>query len=245
MSADRGSGSQGAAPSSALPWLAAAVFVLLAAVLMRALLPACGALPFFGGWFADYCPTAQRAPSSQIAAALSDDRAALEDDIAALEREIAGLDCPAGPAQQAALPDPEPERESTIEEALEDQDLRSLAGCWTLNSDYRVRDVETDEVYPVTDWKVCLDEQGNGSQDLVFGNGTTCKGPVKASFTPDGRLILRDQGDVPCSRGFRIFERETSCRAGSSGQAQCESRSVNRNDGRTRVEMRRQQSQGE
>ncbi len=113
-----------------------------------------------------------------------------------------------------------------------------MEGCWNLESDYRLRDVNSGAIVQVNRWQVCLDAQGRGNQTLRFSDGTTCEAPVAASFNSAGRLVLRDQGNVQCSNGTQIFERVTTCSLNSQGQADCVTTQRETNS-RSNVRLRR------
>ena len=80
---------------------------------------------------------------------------------------------------------------------------------------------------------------GVGRQELTFDNGNRCRGPMGGEFAPDGRLVLRDQGDVPCDGGELIFEREIGCERVDGEYARCEAVGL-RDGSRAPVTFRRE-----
>lgn len=122
------------------------------------------------------------------------------------------------PPEEPAEPPPEPD---IPEQEWEEQDLGLLEGCWERVTNMVVIDHETGEETPVAEWRICFDEQGNGTQELTYENGVTCSGTVTAEFRPDGRMRLIDDGDLPCSDGTRIFRGINDCRRLPDGTARC------------------------
>jgi len=209
---------------SLLWWLGWLLLALLIFMLFRMALPACGVST---GWapysLFDSCEVRAEALPRPDA---ESERAALEAEIASLERAIADADrqCVAQappPAQTTPAGPP-----STIEEVIRDKDQTKLAGCWDLDSDYRMY-INRDKSRPLTvsKWRVCFDESSRGSQDLEFSNGMTCGGDVEASFGDDDLTIL-DEGNVPCSQGMRIIQRRIVCRVQDDQRAHCKARHV-------------------
>jgi hypothetical protein len=68
---------------------------------------------------------------------------------------------------------------------------------------------------------MCFDANGNGSQDLVWENGTRCSGPIRGHFLPNGRLQL-DESEAPCTDGSRNLRAETECTRAADGTADCD-----------------------
>lgn len=228
--------------------LAVAVLVPLAilgllGVLAALVTPACG----LNGWV-EFCPDpAPSGPRAAVAAEAAR-RADLEREIAALERRLATLPaCPVPvpvetppqtpaetPPQRAETP-PEPDIDPDRWRA---RDLGVMEGCWQLDSDYSITNLESGDVLSVNDWQVCLDAAGAGRQTMRFDESITCEGPVQASFNAEGRLVIADQGNLPCSNRFQIFERVTTCSLDPSGGADCVSTQVE-TDSRAPVRLRR------
>lgn len=145
----------------------------------------------------------------------------------------------APPRPPPPTPPPAPPQAQDIpEQAWDNRDLSFLEGCWTLISDYRLRDVDTGQITGVRSWTMCFRPDGGGSQTLVFDNGVSCSAPVQAAFSGGG-LTINDQADVQCQNRFRIFRRVISCRRLPDGTAQCDSRQPGRGEGGSRVLFRR------
>lgn len=206
-------------------------FVFLVTMLVALILPACGARPPFLGFLAPFC--SEPVAADPRLAAADADRRALEDEIAGLERELAQLRC----TQPVAELPQRSEEDETMEDVIREGDEQALAGCWDLISDYSIRDQSTGASYPVESWQVCFDEQGQGEQRLRYENGVQCNGPVRADIS-SGTLRISDIGDLPCSNGFRIFERVTDCQLTGSGRVRC-MQTQERTSSRTSVEIRR------
>ena len=79
-------------------------------------------------------------------------------------------------------------------------------------------------------WEMCFDSLGRGDQEIVMSDGATCSEPVTAIFLEDGRLQIDDQGNVHCSDGSYIFQRNITCNLEPGGEAACQSRQPERGD---------------
>ena len=213
--------------------------VALAAIGLAALvLPACGIAPL--AWL-QTCPR-PGPPASTRLDALAERQRALEAEIAGLQRRVAAL-----PACEVPAPVVPPEPVVTAPPAAapdiprdrwDERDLSVLDGCWNLDSDYAMQDVQTRAISQVSAWQMCFDAAGRGQQTLRFPNGMTCSGPLGSTFNADGNLEIDDIADVACSQGARIFRRISTCSLNREGRADCVSRSVD-HPGRATFTMRR------
>lgn len=211
-------------------------FLAAALVLVFALLPACAAISFLG-----IVPEDCRPPLPDPATARMEREAErgalLLAEIRRLERQLlARANCPVAPPPAPPAPEPEPEPEPPADpppEQTEDQfdrdrweqgDISIMEGCWLLDSDYKLRHIETGELITVPFWRACFDADGNGTQELRMSNGAECSGPMTADFTSDTEMQLSDNADVPCSQGLRIFKRTTQCTLDQNDRAVCVSR---------------------
>lgn len=155
-------------------------------------------------------------PPSPLAgqlAALDADRATLQAAIADAEAALAGRQCTATP------PDPNAPFDLS---AWQEGDLAALHGCWALDSTYRTRDVDSGVVvsYPV--WTVCFDTGGQGYQQVFGDDGSVCEGQVTAEIGPEGRLVIAEPDNLPCSDGGFIHRRQISCAMNVGGLAHCD-----------------------
>ena len=200
----------------------ALALLLLSLMQAAALLPSCGLQLETSGYLRfNFCPDPGPAgPSPELAATLQR-RATLEDRLHDLERRLAGLPA-CTPVREPPPPPPDPNRLDA--ERWEGQDIALLEGCWSLASDYSLRNRTTGEVTTVEAWRMCFDAEGRGDQRLARTDGDECTGDVSASFAEDGTLEIRDDANVRCSGGSYIYRREISCTLEPSGEADCETR---------------------
>ncbi len=199
-----------------------------------------------------WLPSACAAPAALEARARLADLAARNDslrrEIDQAERELAARQCvaqwpepepppeplpppappvlplPADPVTPApdALPEPEilPEPDA---EAWRNRDLDVLAGCWELDSEYRVTNVRTGAVTEFTEWTMCFTEGARGLARMRAGDATACEGPVAGRFDAAGRLVFEEPANLPCSGGLEIYRRVVTCALREDGAAECAS----------------------
>lgn len=214
----------------ALGSAALAIIALGAAYL---LLNSCGVhyvLPF---GFRDACPEIRHVTtrSGRMDEAVTR-RATLESRVASLERALASMVCDALPPGQASEPD-------IREEDWNNRDVSLLEGCWSLVSDYRIRDEDTGVLHPVDNWRMCFDDSGAGTQTLVFEDGSVCESNrVRAEFNQNGDLVIGDNEDLVCSDRYIIYERDMTCVLIQDGSASCVSRQE-RTGGGSNVRLQR------
>ena len=219
-------------------WLGLLLFLVGAAWL---LLSACGLTWLGGRPSLIYCVDARAQAAKRWTAILAErqQQEARRDELARLQREIAGLPpCPivvhAEPPVQEPPPEeplvlgpppkkpPPPEEPPDLpEDRWREKDISLLDGCWSLVSDYLIRDIETGRTRPVTNWQVCFDESGQGRQTLDLSDGTRCTARVNAHFEGAEALRIDDLDNVPCSDGSFIYRRENTCSRISDDRAQC------------------------
>lgn len=137
------------------------------------------------------------------------------------------------PSQQGQAP-------AIDERTWRDRNVAALHGCWRLNSDYRVRNVKTQELHNAQRWRVCFDASGRGQQTLEFNEGIVCNAPITASFPSAGKLELQDQADLQCSNGFTVFRRITTCSQQTTAEVECMSTQPSQGDGRSKVGLKRE-----
>jgi hypothetical protein len=154
---------------------------------------------------------------------LDQERRRLEADVGSLSRDLATFQCP--PTPSVAEEPPAGQSPSGIDmEAWNDRDIAAMEGCWVLDSEYIIRDRTTGAPSPQQEWRVCFDGQGRGTQAMQSEDGTRCDGTITGTFDPEGRLVMREPGNLQCSGGVFIYERETTCTLNDRGEAVCESR---------------------
>lgn len=174
------------------------------------LLQACAiSLPLLN---ANACKTAQQISTADILQSASLRHANLQRHIFELERELAARQCVRVP------PDP---NAPLTEEGWDNRDLAMLFGCWELDTTYRTRDVDTNEIRSYSKWQMCFDLQGNGTQSMQANDGTLCEGTVQGAFQND-RLSLIEPGNLACADGSYIHQRQITCAPAPQGQASCD-----------------------
>ena len=216
--------------------LGAAILLVLALVLAILLLPSCGVR--FGGFGeVNFCRLPAASGMSSALAAEAERQAALEDRLRGLERRLAAL--PACPMPPPAQPEPEPE--GLDPERWRERDTTLLEGCWSLGSDYNIRNRQTRVVTQVDSWEMCFDAEGRGEQQFVLSDGRECEADVTAEFLEDGRLQISDRENVRCTGGSYIYRRVIDCELDPNGEAACESRQPETNS-RSNVRISRRAS---
>ncbi|MCB2137321.1 MAG: hypothetical protein KDE08_15500 [Rhodobacteraceae bacterium] len=147
-------------------------------------------------------------------------------DIAQAERALARMQCEV--VHAAPLPPARPPELPNIstppvidEEAWRAGDLGALNGCWDLDSDYRVEHIETHVITHYTQWRMCFDGTGHGTEEMTATNGTRCAGNVTGSFNGAGLLGIDEPGNLQCSDNTMIFRRVLSCALAGDGTASC------------------------
>ena len=98
----------------------------------------------------------------------------------------------------------------------EQGNLEVLNGCWKLDWDYKMREVDTNEIVGVTSWDVCFKSGAEiGIQTLLFEDGERCtEQPIKGEFKnidDQSKLYLDDTKDVDCDSGGVVFQRRMEC----------------------------------
>jgi hypothetical protein len=243
---------------AALYVLAPLGFLAAALALFWTLLPACGLREALRLPVGATCPAAAPSPAASALGREAERRAALAAELRGLERRLLALGpCEVAPlppepglplpseaaAPSAPLPPARPEPpaapapDAIDPERWRERDVSLLEGCWMLDSDYSVTNVDTGQTLNVSYWRACFDAGGRGSQELRFSNGATCEAPMRAEFRGE-ELRLHDGANVACSDGSELFERTIDCRLDDQGRAQCLSRQGERG-GAANVRLRR------
>lgn len=209
--------------------LLAVLLVLAVAASAWLLLQSCGLRLPLTGTVLSVCETAEaRALRDGLAAEdrVSDD---LRARIAILERDLARLECraePPPPPPPPEVPEPVPEPPETpsglAPDAFEDDDISVMQGCWQLSSDYQVREIRTGRITAFRHWRICFDKDGNGTQEMRATNGVTCEGRISGRLPGDGRLTMREPGNLKCDNNSEIYRRDITCSLDKAGNARCE-----------------------
>ena len=214
-----------------LHWILASLLLGLVGFVAFLILGACGVLSPLSTWGIPGCPAVVADVSDPRFEAALGRQAVLESQVTDLETRLARLECPP-PHPPPPEPEPEPEPQSGMDaEQWEEQDIQMLEGCWALDSDYQVQDVDTGAISTVASWNMCFDADGVGSQTLRFDDGTTCRSGTTARFNSAGQLAISDDSDVHCSDRSYIYQRVMTCDLQPDGTASC--LSTNRYDDNT------------
>ena len=198
--------------------LGAALLLGLVLAQAAAVLPGCGIRLGSLGRL-DFCVSRAVAGPSPALVAELDRSAALEERVQGLERRLAGL--PACPPPPLPEPEPEPDPDRLDAERWQEQDTSLLEGCWSLASQYTIRNQSTGVVSSVDTWEMCFDTEGRGRQHLVFEGGAVCSGALTAAFREDGQLEINDEANVQCSDNSYIYRRIMTCGLEPNGEAGC------------------------
>lgn len=229
------------------------VITLLAGLLVAAtlvsgwlLLRSCGLrLPFTTAVLSFCEPEAMAATRADLARTDGDTRY-LSAQIAALESRLARLDCRADPPPPPPPPPPPepvrppvPQTPSGLEpDAFDEDDISVMKGCWLLSSDYAVREINTGQITRFRYWRICFDENGNGTEVMRSTNGVVCEGRLTGRMPGNGRLTMREPGNLQCDNQSSIFRRDITCRLDARGRAQCDTYQPETN-GRSAATLRR------
>lgn len=204
---------------------AGTLLVLGVAMAGYLVLQACAiALPFGMHW-QGFCHTPVALAAEAELAVLTERNARLRQEIALAERELGLAQCEIRrPLIEPPIPTEMPRAESggIDADAWRSGDVSLLEGCWTLNSNYQVTNVQTGVVSTFDEWTMCFDAEGGGSQTMAATNGTTCSGSVNGNFDASGRLAMTEPGNLQCSDNTFIYQRNLACTLSASGLASCE-----------------------
>lgn len=191
---------------------------LIALGSMRLVLPACDVRPPELVFFAGACPEPIPGVDDELAAAIAH-RHYLLTRIADSQRRLSQVECSNASYSRAQVP-------AVIDrEAWEEEDISLLEGCWELDSNFQIEDTSTGEVRTVSDWTMCFNGSGTGSETLSMGSNTVCASDrVSAAFDTSGNLVIRDNENVPCSGNWidYIYEGIMTCALADDGTAACE-----------------------
>lgn len=163
--------------------------------------------------------------------------------IAMLERDLGLKQCEAEPPPlpepaQPPRPTAPPTPSGLAPDAFDEADISVMKGCWQLTSNYAVREINTGVITRFKYWRICFDENGNGTQEMRSTNGVQCKGRITGRMPGNGRLTMREPGNLQCDNDSSIFRRDITCSLDSRGNAQCDTYQPETN-GRSAATLRR------
>lgn len=163
--------------------------------------------------------------------------------ISGQEQALAGMQCtavPPPPPEPAPKPAPtEPPTPSGLApDAFNGKDISVMKGCWLLSSNYAVREITTGEITRFKYWRICFDKNGRGKQEMRSTNGVRCKGRIAGRMPGNGRLTMREPGNLKCDNNSSIFRRDITCSLDARGNARCETYQPETN-GRSTATLRR------
>lgn len=209
----------------------AVILVLLVGASAYLLLQSCGVrLPVLGTVLS-VCETAEEAKLQDELAAADRDNRDLLLRIGALERDLAQLQCkadpppPPPPPPPKPKPKPKPKTPSGLDpDAFDRNDISVMKGCWQLSSNYSTVNIRTRKVTHYNYWRICFDQNGNGTEEMRATNGVRCKGSLQGRMPGNGTLKIREPGNLQCDNGAMIFRRDIDCRLDNAGRAHCDVR---------------------
>lgn len=181
-------------------------------------------LPFNLPWL-QACGAPQIEAAQADLARLSVDNESLLREIRLAEQALGGLQCEADYSAHlpafSASESSGPEAEGIDTDAWQEQNVSVLEGCWELDSDLSIENVQTGALTRFTQWNMCFDATGDGTERMTATNGVSCEGPVNGSFDVAGRLAIREPGDLTCSDNSFIYQRDLACSLNDNGLASC------------------------
>jgi hypothetical protein len=151
----------------------------------------------------------------------------LDLEIESLKNEIQDLECP-----PAEIKIPE-STDVKIDAPLWNQGkIESLNGCWSLDWDYEMQEVDSGRIVGVKDWKICFKGgESKGHQHLVFEDLISCEDQIiSGKFSKAAgvtKLHLDDQTNLKCDNNVRVLRRQLVCfLADDASHAMCDTRSL-------------------
>lgn len=221
-------------PARWQPWAAAAASVVLLALLAVLLLPQlarwavaepamCRLEPAQLGLMRQQAAAEARGHALQALLAATNDDIGRKQLLCPLQVAQA---LPASPPQAPRTPPPPPAPRSLApraelpSDAWNRHDLAMLEGCWHSSTRMETRDLATDRVHAVEEWRLCFDRNGRGHQSIRWTDQSVCTGPQSANFLQDDQLLLQDT--ARCGASGRNLRRGTfTCRRINDTEATC------------------------
>ncbi len=173
------------------------------------------------------CETDQDRQTRADLAVVNRANQALSTRVGYLESRLGRLICkgdpPPLPPPPPPPPPPKPKTPSGLApDAFNDRDISVMEGCWQLSSNYAVREINTGQITRFKYWRICFDSNGNGTEVMRSTNGVRCKGRLKGKMPGNGKLTMREPGNLQCDNDSSIFRRDITCTLDGAGKAQCD-----------------------
>lgn len=201
------------------------LFICLLAASAYFILMSCGVRIPFVSKPISFCLGQPDRLSAERLAALTTQQHELENTIYRMEAELAGRQCDAIPPEDhATLVAPPPKAVPTNEldpAAFNRRDVAAFEGCWQLVTQFDITDQKSGSILTFDEWRVCLDENGAGTEILTASDGTTCEGILNGAYSASGNFDIDKPGNLSCSNGMSIFKTQASCNFDSAGRASC------------------------
>ncbi len=196
-------------------------------------LQSCGLRIPLIGWVLASCEPDARLQTRRERDRIDGQNSDLSRRIAYLQARLGGLAC------AASLPPPVPETPSGLApDAFDARDISVMEGCWQLSSDYAVREINTNLVTRFKYWRICFDENGNGTEIMRSTDGVVCEGTLSGQIPGNGKLSMREPANLDCDNNTSIFRRDITCTLDNDGNAQCDTYQPETN-GRSAATLRR------
>ncbi|MDI2090173.1 hypothetical protein [Commensalibacter oyaizuii] len=126
------------------------------------------------------------------------------------------------PSKQADIKPPpveKPKKKVDLPKSEWDKkNISMLAGCWHLTTRMDLVEMPSRRNTPVTNWSVCFDKGGLGTQTITKSDGKTCNGQVKAYFKGNQMVIEQPQN---CKGGFFLLQGTQACTRINDYEARC------------------------
>ena len=130
---------------------------------------------------------------------------------------------PLQPKPAEPLPSPQPGEEleplEIPEKAAREKDTSFLKGVWrSIQNELFIGDEDNKEPIIV---EYHINADGSGYRQINSTTGNICKGTIKASFTSDGSVLIRDLEPARCDNGNGIAEYTVTCTTKAKAKAEC------------------------
>lgn len=152
---------------------------------------------------------------------LTAENMALSRQLAALQQDLGGQQCLVEIFPQGAAVGPSANLNAIDADAWNAGDIASMQGCWALDSNYSVRNINTDAITHFNQWQICFEGNGRAESKLVSTNGITCQSSVTSHFNAPGRLHFEDVSDAQCSNNSIVFRNTAECSLNAMAEASC------------------------
>ena len=149
-----------------------------------------------------------------------------------LERRLGRVICkadpppPPPPPPPPKPPPPKPPKPKTpsglAPNAFDKGNISVMKGCWQLSSNYAVREINTGRITRFKYWRICFDNNGNGTEIMRSTDGVRCEGRLKGRMPGNGKLTMREPANLQCDNESSIYRRDITCKIDARGLAQCD-----------------------